>query len=107
LATLIYHDWEFLEKRMNYSSIVCNKFRSILHTYPNVVGVGVSLKVRNNESAATPCILVFVRRKLKPELLPKAIPEVAEGIPTDVVEAGEPVLRHFIRPYPPRPVPPG
>jgi hypothetical protein len=23
----------------------------------------------------------FVRRKLKPELLPKAIPEVAEGIP--------------------------
>jgi len=49
----------------------------------------------------------FVRRKLKPELLPKAIPEVVEGIPTDVIEAGVPVLRHFIRPYPPRPVPPG
>ena len=107
LATLTYHDWEFLEKRMNYSSIVCDKFRSILHTYPNVVGVGVSLKVRNNEIATTPCIVVFVRRKLKPEFLPKAIPEVVEGIPTDVIEAGVPVLRHYIRPYPPRPVPPG
>jgi len=42
---------------MNYSSIACDKSRSILHTYPNVVGV--SLKVRSNEIAATPCIIVL------------------------------------------------
>jgi len=59
LAALTHHDWEFLEKRMNYSSIACDKFRFILHTYPNVVGVGVSLKVRSNEIAATPCIIVL------------------------------------------------
>jgi len=44
---------------MNYSSIACDKSRFILHIYPNVVGVGVSLKVRNNEIAATPCIIVL------------------------------------------------
>ncbi|MDT7864855.1 MAG: hypothetical protein RQ922_03125 [Thermoproteota archaeon] len=33
-----------LLKRMHYSSFICDKVRSMLHTYPNVVGVGVSLR---------------------------------------------------------------
>jgi len=28
LAALTHHDWEFLEKRMNYSSIACDKSAS-------------------------------------------------------------------------------
>jgi hypothetical protein len=106
-ASIDYTAYTTLLKRMHYSSLICDKVRSRLHTYPNVVGVGVSLKVKHNEVTNTPCIVVFVGRKLKPELLPKAIPKEVEGVPTDVVEAGEPVLRHFIRPSPPRPIPPG
>ncbi len=87
---------------------ICNRNRQLLHEYPNVVGTGVSLKVTKNYVTNVPCVVVFVKRKIRPkELLPKAIPEKIDGIPTDVVEAGTPVLRHYIRPIPPRPVPPG
>lgn len=44
---------------MDYASRVCNKVRPILHGYPNVVGVGVSLKVAECEVTTTPYIVVL------------------------------------------------
>lgn len=97
-----------IERRMVNCARVCDLKRRLLHIYPNVVGTGVSLKITKNYVTDTPCIVVFVKNKIRPkELLPRAIPEKIDGIPTDVVEAGTPVLRHYIRPAPPRPLPPG
>jgi S1-C subfamily serine protease len=95
-----------MEERMAYCARVHDLHRASLHAYPNVVGTGVSLKVVKNSVTDVPCIVVFVKNKVRPkELLPRAIPEKINGIPTDVVEAGTPVLRHYTTRI--RPVPPG
>jgi hypothetical protein len=108
LVKLSYYDRRLLESKMVECSGVCDRVRSMLHEYPNVVGTGVSLKVTKNYVTDVPCIVVFVKNKIRPkELLPRAIPEKIDGIHTDVVESGKPVLRHYIRPSPRYPVPPG
>ncbi|MEM3449848.1 MAG: hypothetical protein QXZ17_04865 [Nitrososphaerota archaeon] len=108
LVRLSSYEKRLIEARMAECARICDLNRVVLHAYPNVVGTGVSLKVTKNYVTDVPCIVVFVERKIRPrELLPRAIPEKIDGIPTDVVEAGKPVLRHYIKPYPRYPVPPG
>jgi len=95
------------EKQMAYVSNVCEGYRRRLHRYPNAVGVGVSLKMTGSEVLNKPCIVVFVRKKIRPKerLGAQAIPEFIERVPTDVVEAGVPGLRHYTSRV--RPVQPG
>jgi hypothetical protein len=108
LVRLSFYEKRDMETRMVYCARVCDLHRTSLYGYPNVVGIGVSLKVTKDYVTNVPCIVVFVKNKIRPkELLPKAIPEKIDGIPTDVVESGKPVLRHYIRPSPRYPVPPG
>jgi hypothetical protein len=104
LVRLSFYEKRDLETRMGYCARVCDLYRASLHEYPNVVGTGVSLKVTKNHVTNVPCIVVFVENKRPRHLLPRAIPEKIDGIPTDVVEVGTPVLRHYttrIRPTPP------
>lgn len=106
LVRLSAYDRKLQEERLTSCTKVCSVNRLQLHEYPNVVGVGVSLKVKENYVHNIPCIVVFVRQKIRPrEELPRVIPEKIDGIPTDVVEVGTPVLRHFASHI--RPVPPG
>jgi len=108
LVKLSLYERRLVEARLVDYAKACDINRALLHAYPNVVGTGVSLKVTKDYVTGIPCIVVFVERKIRPrELLPRAIPEKIDGIPTDVVEAGRPVLRHYITPTPKRPVPPG
>jgi len=59
LVRLPHCDSRLLESKLDYASRVCNKVRPILHGYPNVVGVGVSLKVAECEVTTTPYIVVL------------------------------------------------
>ena len=106
LVRLSFYEKRSMEARMVECARVLDLYRASLYGYPNVVGTGISLKVTKNYVTNVPCIVVFVERKVRPkELLPRAIPERINGIPTDVVESGKPVLRHYTTRI--RPVLPG
>jgi hypothetical protein len=66
---------------------VCNRYRAILFSYPNVVEVGVSLKVKDGEVLNKPCIVVNVTKKVE-GMTEGLIPSEIEGFPTDVAELG-------------------
>jgi len=57
---------------------------------PNVVGVGVGYKIVGGERTEIPCVIVFVRRKVRAESLSaeEMIPAQVEGVATDVIESG-------------------
>ena len=85
------------------ASKVCDKHRWALHDFPGVVGVGVSRKMKSGIVMESPCIVVFVKRKMEGDRF-KSIPRQIEGVPTDVVESGDPVLRSYsgrVRPLQP------
>jgi hypothetical protein len=58
---------------------------------PNVVAVGVGYKIGGGQQTETPCVIVFVRRKVAAESLSRdqLVPETVGEVPTDVVESGE------------------
>jgi hypothetical protein len=66
---------------------ILNKYRLMLHRYPNVVEVGLSLKIKGGEVLDRPCISVGVSKKIK-GIKEGLIPSELEGCPTDVVEVG-------------------
>lgn len=58
--------------------------------YPNVVGVSVGFAVRRGRPTRTPCIVVFVSKKVPRRRLAAAdrIPSSLDGMRIDVVESG-------------------
>lgn len=64
------------------------KAASALRRYPNVVGVGVGLKLVAGERTSTVAIRVYVDQKVpEHELAPdEVLPKELESIPTDVIE---------------------
>lgn len=75
-----------------------------LYKYPNVVGMGASLKFKNGRIQNIPCIVVYVDKKI-PDIKEGRIPEKVGGWPTDVVQAGIPQRRSY--PGPITPLQPG
>lgn len=65
--------------------------RDRLMGLPNVVGVGIGRKVVEGRYTDQIAIRVYVTEKVPPERLKneQRIPEEVDGVPTDVVEAGE------------------
>lgn len=61
-----------------------------LMSYPNVVGVGVSLKRVGGSVTEDECVCVFVKKKVPLEFLSEedVIPTTIEGVLTDVIESG-------------------
>lgn len=67
------------------------RWQDTLLKMDNVVGVGYGYKTRGGKPTSIPAIIVYVSQKvplkqLKPH---QRIPSSVEGVPTDVVEAGE------------------
>ena len=56
----------------------------------NVVGVGVGLKTKGGKPSENWCVLVLVEKKVAKDKLSKAalVPEMIDGVPTDVIEVG-------------------
>ena len=74
----------------------------------NVVGVGAGGKITKGRLTGTPCIRLYVERKVERRAVPAGLllPVTIEGFPTDVVETGRfvalparlPVARRRLRP---------
>jgi hypothetical protein len=58
----------------------------------NVNGVAVSLKYKDRVIVPEPCITFFVNTKLSKNQVPVPVPDSIDGVRTDVVEGGAPVL---------------
>lgn len=71
---------------------VLRAHRDRLMRLPNVVGVGIGYKSVGGRTSNRPAIVVLVSRKLGTEGLSAAaaVPREVDGVPTDVVEIGEP-----------------
>lgn len=69
---------------------VKEQYQKELMGKPNVVAVGVGYKIVGGETTDTPCVMVFVRRKVAAESLSseQMVPAQIEGVATDVVESG-------------------
>src|SRR5262245_31579197 len=59
--------------------------------YPNVVGVATGIRLRGGRPTGEPSLVVLVSRKLPATKLKPAqvLPRRLEGVPVDVVEAGD------------------
>jgi hypothetical protein len=75
-----------------------NQVRSIKSRYegellgkPNVVGIGVGMKIKEEQGTQEMALIVMVSRKVPAsELAPEdRIPSEVEGVPVDVREVGE------------------
>lgn len=66
------------------------RYRSHLLRYPNVVGVGVGVKFKDGVPTGSKALVVFVKKKLPKEELPRfaRLPARVGGVETDVVETG-------------------
>jgi hypothetical protein len=68
-----------------------------LMRYPNVVGVGDGIRMRDGKPTGQAAIIVYVERKLPRKDLAERdlLPAEIEGVPVDVVETGriEPMSR--------------
>jgi hypothetical protein len=72
---------------------VKRRYTSYLLTFKNVVGVGVNKKRRRGVEIPIYSVTVYVKKKLPDLQLDPAdiIPTELDGVPTDVVEIGEPL----------------
>ncbi len=97
LVTLSSYEKSELESQLTRASEVLKHYTITLLEYSNVVGVGISLKMKEMEVRRIPCIVVFVQRKIPSDRLAfrERVPDEIKGIPTDVVEVGTPVLHFF------------
>src|SRR5262245_41676227 len=62
--------------------------------YPNVVGVAAGIRMRKGKPTGEPSLIVYVSRK-RPKKSLKAdqiLPRSLDGVPVDVVEAGDPTI---------------
>ena len=68
-----------------------DQYKRELMGKPNVVGVGVGLKIIAGQQTDTPCVIVFVKQKVAAETLSadQLVPEQVADVPTDVIESGE------------------
>jgi len=102
---------------VDFLGIVETKSKHSLHllTKPNVVGVGVGMKIKNGIETKTPCIKTYVGQKLPLSALNswEKLPTEIEDAPIDVVEFGAVKTRPEYSPAAPgrdkrlRPVPIG
>ena len=67
---------------------VKKKHKEQLMTYPNVTAVGVGPKTENGKTTGVMAIKIYVRRKIPLTDLSEdeRIPEMLDGMPTDVEE---------------------
>lgn len=70
---------------------VQQRHQAELLKYPNVVGVAAGIRTRRGKPTGEPCLVIYVSRKLpKKSLGPdEVLPRRLDGVPVDVVEAGE------------------
>jgi hypothetical protein len=68
-------------------SRVLKRYSDSLFKYPNVVGMGVSMKYKNGEVLDRPCIVVYVTKKV-PNLKQGALPTELDGCLIDILETG-------------------
>ncbi len=68
-----------------------NKYRDYIRSKPNVVGIGVGKRLKDNRMTDEKSVLVLVSKKVPEVALRKEelIPRQLEGEPVDVVEIGE------------------
>ena len=63
--------------------------RQLIHDYPGTSGVALSLRYHHDEILSNePCLTFFVKNKAAARNIPPSI----QGLPTDVVQMGTPVL---------------
>ena len=67
-----------------------DKYSPKLMTYPNVVGVGIGLRQRQDKTTDELCLVVMVSKKLPAKNLPPGglLPRELDGIGIDVIETG-------------------
>lgn len=96
-----------LEGDFKALSLLQNEHQNQLLNLPNIVGVGLSHKIKNGKDTKEPCITVFVQQKLPTELVAaqSMIPAQLGNYKTDVVEIGyvtaysTPLLNARMRPF--------
>ena len=76
--------------QMSRIAAIRAKHEAELMRSPNVVGVSEGIEVKRGKPTGTPCIVVYVTRKVPKAKLSKGhpLPERIEGVPVDVVEVG-------------------
>jgi hypothetical protein len=84
---------EFQEKYRKAAAAIDEFGDTMLSSFPLVSGVAVSLRYAGGEILPEPCVTFFVEKKLPESAGEPAIPRSIAGVPTDVVEAGRPVLQ--------------
>ncbi|GAJ04643.1 unnamed protein product, partial [marine sediment metagenome] len=96
------------KKEIKRITVVMNRKREQLFSYPNVVGFGVGLKVKKGKKLDQLAIIVFVKKKLPASELAihEVIPPIFEQVLTDVFESGE-IFAYQLRTDSWRPAPPG
>ena len=72
---------------MAVEEVLRRRFRS-LRGLPNVLNVSIGTKIVDGVDTGEPCIVVYVSRKLRAELLElgELVPSEVDGVCTDVVE---------------------
>jgi hypothetical protein len=98
------------ESQLSVVRAAVRRYDRFLLENRNVNGVGVGLKIVNGNLTDTPCLRIYVSRKLSREALPidALIPEFVDGgggerVVTDVVEAGPFYAEDNIAPLPAQP----
>ena len=78
------------EKKIEKIAALQDKYNPKLLAYPNVVGVGIGWRQRQDKTTDELCLVVMVKEKLPPEKLPPGglLPRELESIGIDVIETG-------------------
>ena len=78
------------EKKIEKIAALQDKYNPKLLAYPNVVGVGIGWRQRQDKTTDELCLVVMVKEKLPPEKLPPGglLPRELDGIDIDVIETG-------------------
>jgi hypothetical protein len=84
---------EFQEMYRKAAAAIDEFGDAMILSFPLVTGVAVSLRYAGGEILPEPCITFFVEKKVPESECEPAIPRSIAGVPTDVLEAGRPVLQ--------------
>ena len=78
------------DKRIEKIAAVQDKYNPKLMAYPNVVGVGIGLRHRQDKTTNDLCLVVMVKQKLPANKLPAGglLPRELDGVGIDVIETG-------------------
>ena len=82
-----------IDPEYEHAKEVKERYTSSLMALERVVGVGVSKRPGPDPNQSTWVIVVYVSKKIPPHQIDPSsmIPKQIEGVPTDVVETGQPI----------------